>query len=74
MRHLRYEEAVELGLPRYYNPDGEPDPCPDCGCDSCECPPRCEQCDKEMNPVSKMMGPVCLECVRENHRKATGGI
>jgi hypothetical protein len=30
---------------------------------------KCEQCGKPMNPVSFMMGPVCLECCRANHKK-----
>lgn len=30
----------------------------------------CDQCHKPMNPAEAMLGPVCGECCRENHRRA----
>ncbi len=33
----------------------------------------CKQCGKPMNPVERMLGPVCGKCTRENHKRATGG-
>ena len=32
---------------------------------------RCKQCGKVLSPVEAMLGPVCGECVRRNHREAT---
>jgi len=57
---MRYEEAVELGLPRYFNPDGEEDLCPECGCDPCECPPEppCNHPSK----IGDNYGVTCMDC------------
>lgn len=38
-----------------------------------DCPDYCRQCQKYMNPVEQMLGPVCGSCVRKNHKEATGG-
>lgn len=32
---------------------------------------RCAQCGRDMNPVAIMLGPICGECCRENHKEAT---
>jgi len=32
---------------------------------------KCQQCGKDMNPVERMLGPVCGKCVRDNHKAAT---
>lgn len=32
----------------------------------------CEQCGRLLSPVEAVMGPVCGECVRENHRRVAG--
>lgn len=34
---------------------------------------HCEQCGKDMNPLGWILGPVCDECCKANHRAATGG-
>jgi len=41
---------------RFRGPDGEP---------------ICKQCGKLLSPVEAMMGPVCGDCVRRNHRGVT---
>jgi len=33
---------------------------------------NCKQCGKPLNPVQVMLGPVCGDCVRENHKKVAG--
>lgn len=32
----------------------------------------CQQCQAPMNPVDRMLGPVCRLCCRANERKVTG--
>ncbi len=31
----------------------------------------CQQCGRTMNPAERMLGPVCGDCCRANHRQAT---
>lgn len=33
---------------------------------------NCAQCGKPMNPVARMLGPVCGACCKANHAAATG--
>jgi len=33
---------------------------------------KCLQCAKTMNPVQVLLGPVCLECTWENHKRIIG--
>ena len=32
---------------------------------------KCSRCDAPMNPVERMLGPVCGKCVRELHKEVT---
>lgn len=60
------EELEAMGLQVRYcsHPDGHAPK---------DCPGFCSQCGKGMNPVEQMMGRVCGECPRKNHREVTGG-
>jgi len=31
----------------------------------------CEQCNREMTVIDFILGPICLQCCRENHARAT---
>jgi len=33
---------------------------------------NCTQCGKAMNPVERMLGPVCGKCCRKNHKAVAG--
>ena len=33
----------------------------------------CAQCGAPMNPVERMLGPVCGKCCRANHKAVAGG-
>lgn len=33
---------------------------------------KCKQCGKEMNIVEYMIGKVCNECCRKNHKEVAG--
>ena len=32
----------------------------------------CRQCGRTMNPADAMLGPVCGQCCRANHRRLAG--
>lgn len=32
---------------------------------------KCSQCNKQMNPVEALLGPVCGKCARVNHPRIT---
>lgn len=63
-RHQSAEGADSIQVRYCSHPDGHaPKDCPD----------FCIQCQKWMNPVERMMGRACGDCVRKNHREVTGG-
>jgi hypothetical protein len=33
---------------------------------------KCKQCGKPMNPIERMLGPVCGKCCRDNHAAVAG--
>lgn len=33
---------------------------------------KCDQCGRQMNPIERMMGPVCIQCCRANHAAVVG--
>lgn len=32
---------------------------------------KCAQCNREVNPVEALLGPVCGKCARMNHQRIT---